>query len=204
MLSLFLGESYMTSNEFVAGLAEVMGVERTELATVDRALAKRGFRQIARGRFRPDITLTEGLLIAVAWAGSKNLTLAADEVERLENFALSEDEPRNEVETDFINIFGGERLELSGRSFVDLLVRVARNLGIGKYEADKIWVSVVKQGGVDISFCSGYIRKYPRFMDFNKLELPVKGRSHSRHNVKVKVQISGVVLKWIFNVTEGE
>lgn len=51
----------MTPTEFVAGLAEVMGVTHTEIATVDRALAIKGLRQIARGRSRPDMTLREGL-----------------------------------------------------------------------------------------------------------------------------------------------
>ena len=47
----------MTPTEFATGLADVMGVGRTEIATVDRALAKHGLRRIARGRHRPDINL---------------------------------------------------------------------------------------------------------------------------------------------------
>ena len=74
----------MTPTEFNASVAEVMSVERTEIATVDRSLAKHGLRQLARGRYRPDISLREGVQFICAWAAAKSLTLAADDVQRLE------------------------------------------------------------------------------------------------------------------------
>ena len=188
----------MTSAEFIAGLAEIMGVERTELATVDRALAKAGLRQISRGRFRPDITLEEGLRIAVAWAGAENLTEAAEEVRRLKHFALYEEGPRAVADVDFVGIFGKEPMEVAGQNFWQLLVLAARSLGLGEYKAEDLTVIVEKRGNVDIKYGSMFSRRSLCFSDFNKFEF------RKRSNVTISVRISGNVLKWIFDVTEGK
>lgn len=188
----------MISTEFVAGLADVMGVERTELATVDRALAKRGMRQISRGRFRPAITLEEGLSIVLGWAGTRNLTLAADEVERLQRYALHVEEPAYEDDGAFVQIFGATQEEMAGETFQKLLVQAARNLGAGRYEPRDLWVSIEKAGGVDISYRTGSRRVTLSFFHLGKFDFG------SPLPVRVTVHITGVVLKWILDVTEGK
>ncbi|MEW9919366.1 hypothetical protein AB2B41_07110 [Marimonas sp. MJW-29] len=187
----------MISTEFIAGLADIMGVERTELATVDRALAKRGMRRISRGRFRPDITLEEGLSIVLGWAGTRNLTLAADEVERLQKYALHVEEPTYEDNGVFEQIFGASQKKMAGETFQELLVQAARNLGAGQYEPRDLWVSIEKDGDVDISYRTGSRRVTLSFFYLGKIEFG------SARQVQVKVRITGVVLKWIFDVTEG-
>jgi hypothetical protein len=190
----------MISSEFVSELAEVMGVAQTELATVDRVLAKKGLRQIARGRFRPDITLEEGLQILLAWAGTEALTQAADELERLQHFCLVEHELTIEDDAGFEIIFGSKYNDLAGESFFELLILAARNLGRDKYPPEGLWLVVEKKGGVDINYRSSNRRKHLNLGYFGKFEFPKPG---SQRNVSVSVRISGRVLKWLFDVTEG-
>ena len=190
----------MISSEFVTSLSEVMRVQHTELATVDRALAKQGLRQIARGRFRPDITLQEGLQIILAWAGTESLTLAAEELERLKTFGLVANEPTISEDDEFASIFGAKHNELEGEGFFELLLRASRNLGHEAYPSNDVWVTVQKNSGVDISYRSGSRRITLRFSRFAKFEFRKPGEVT---NVVVSVRISGRVLKWLFDVTEG-
>ncbi|SLN58721.1 hypothetical protein ROG8370_02678 [Roseovarius gaetbuli] len=193
----------MTPRDFVAGLSEVMEIERTELATVDRALAKKGLRQLARGRFRPDITLTEGVQLACAWAGAENLTLAASEVGRLNGFvALTE--LVDEEDQFFAQLFGYGPREVPSKTFLDLVSMAARQLGAGKYPAKELWVNIEKCCSVDIIYRddsgrTNLLFEYPFF------SCPPEGISifEHRRNVKVRVTINGAVFKWIFEVTEG-
>ena len=187
----------MTSNEYVTGLAEIMGVERTELATVDRALAKRGFRQIARGKFRPDITLREGLQIALVWAGAEKLTEAADEVERLTMHQVASIEPTIQTSDDFFSLFGCSAQELSRAKFLDVMIRVTRSIGLRKFDASKVDVSLTKNGGVDLKYLSRQKRLSLRFLDLNPISLS------GRPNVQTTVTIAGKVFNWIYDVTEG-
>ncbi|NNU81360.1 hypothetical protein HMH01_13025 [Halovulum dunhuangense] len=196
----------MTPTEFVAGLAEVMGVEKTELATVDRALAKRGFRTLARGRSRPDITLQEGLQIAFAWAGAKHVTTAADEVERLQRFFLvtvvqgglfEGGEETVKADKYFREVFGADPRDLNGMGFLDVLAIAARSLGTGKVPEKSMQVIITKGGMVGLSYQRDQKRPQLRFAEGGKFEF------RQQPNVRVTFEISGAVLKWIFDVTEG-
>lgn len=192
----------MKSVEFVEALADIMEVERTELATVDRALAKAGLRQVARGKSRPDITLQEGLQIAFGWAGVKNLTEAAEEIERLMRFEIVDEEPETRSNQAYIKAFGGEKRDLAGQNFLDVAAKVARSLGDGKLEPRDVWVSIEKDGEPSIHYKRNIFQKNEDrasalFVGFGKLRL------FSPRKVKVTVEISGQVLKWIHDVTEG-
>ena len=137
----------MTPTGFVTGLAQVMAVGRTEIATVDRALAKQGRRQLSRGRSRPDVTLHEGVQIVCAWAGAKKLTEAAAELVRLEQFyadTIPADEYellKNKTKT-FADLMGGEDASLFGMAFLDVVCWTAQQLHRGEFPADDLWVSV--------------------------------------------------------------
>ncbi|SDI19197.1 hypothetical protein [Lutimaribacter saemankumensis] len=197
----------MKLKEFIAGLAEVMQVESTELATVDRALAKQGLRQLARGRFHPDITLEEGVQLVCAWAGSFKLTEAASEVERLKSFSPRQI-PNDEYELitknskTFASLFGAEERDLYGMNFVEAACWLTEQLGSGKYPADRIWLSVTKGGEPEMSgswrfkFRTLSFFQFPETLDFDRMK-PVPQR-----NVEIKASIRGPVLKWIFDVTE--
>lgn len=192
----------MTPTDFVAGLADVMGVEQTELATVDRALAKRGLRQIARGRFRPDVTLSEGLQIVMAWAGARNLTMAAEEVERLKNFTCYQDEPIEPVkpaDADELQLYGCQLHELTGLSF--LAVAEIAAIGVGKrgFPQERMFVSLEKNGAVSIGYRDNLSTRSLYFVDLGKFEF----KRRVQPTVTLTVTISGPVLKWIYDVTEA-
>lgn len=194
----------MTPTEFVAGLAEVMEVQRTELATVDRALAKKGLRRIARGRARPDINLMEGVQIACGWAGAKNLTDAAEEIERQRNFVVSRDYQADELgivydfDIEYRAAFGMSLKELSGKNFLEVVSLAASQSGAGAYPENDLWISVEKGGGVGLGYRHANRKQTLGFFNFNKQKLfgPQKP-------VSVTVKVRGPVLKWISDVTEG-
>lgn len=194
----------MTPTEFVAGLAEVMEVPRTELATVDRALAKQGLRQLARGRSRPDITLMEGIQIMCAWAGAKNLTNAADEVERQRRFVLSRDFDADELgivyefDIEYQEPLGASLNELSGKNFLEIVALVAGQLRKGRHPDEDLWLSIEKGGLVGLGYKYGDGKRTLRFLDLNKQTF-----FGPRPNVTINVVIKGPVLKWIYDVTEG-
>ena len=147
----------MTPTEFATGLADVMGVGRTEIATVDRALAKHGLRQIARGRHRPDIDLKEGVQLVCAWAGADNLTLAAEEVKRLERFVPNVTPPdeyalTKRTNTEFPKIFGMEEHELYGVNYLDIVTMIARQLVAGTFPAERLWMAIEKGASPEIKF----------------------------------------------------
>ena len=209
MLKLSGRKSDMTSRDFVTHLAKIMGVERTELATVDRALAKAGLRQVARGRFRPDITLLEGLQIALAWAGVQNLTMADQEVERLRKFHVQEgdylesvgiEEPPEQPE--FLELYGCSRTKLAGRNFFDVVATATQSIGQGKYPAREYFAHIQKGGAVELTHQSGPMQtRRLRFADLGrKLEI---GKPRKAPPVTVTVAISGNVLKWIYDATEA-
>ncbi|MEQ8898042.1 MAG: hypothetical protein RID23_13210 [Roseovarius sp.] len=188
----------MTPTEFVARLAEIMEVQQTELATVDRALAKKGLRRLARGRSRPDINLMEAIQIVCAWAGVKNLTDAAEELQRQRNFQVSTDGLTEETECKYMEAFGTSLKEISGQSFPDVVRLAACQLGEGKYPLQELWISIEKGGSVDL----GYKRDDPniRLLFYN---LSTPEFFQPRKNVTINVVIRGPVLKWIYDVTEG-
>jgi len=198
----------MTPTEFVDGLAAVMEVERTELATVDRALAKQGLRQIARGRARPDITLREGLQIVCAWAGAKKLTDAADEVKRLEHYhsdAIPNDESENTKRHKdlFGSEFGKKHKDLYGKNFFVVLSEVVRWLGEEELKAERLWVSIQKGGKPEIHYdYKPSEKKGLGFVWFGKLDL-LNNKKEPPKPVEITASIRGTVLKWIFDVTEG-
>lgn len=190
----------MTPSGFVAGLADVMDVPRTELATVDRSLAKNGLRQVARGRFYPDINLNEGLQIALAWAGAKNLTNAAEEVRRLKEFVVigvEDTEPKRPVDEEFLNIFGLERNEISGMNLFAVARLVACSAGAGGFPANVFSIRIEKNGGVEVGYGPGIHRKTLGFVKLGKFD------HRTSPNVKVFVELSGAVLKWIFDATRA-
>lgn len=198
----------MKSKEFAAGLADVMEVSQTEIATVDRALAKAGIRKISRGRFRPDVTLREGVQIVCGWAASSKLTNAAEEVKRLEHYhpdEIPEDEYEN-IRTKaglFGSDFGEEERDLYGNDFFEVMSEVARWLGGKKLNAEGLWISIEKSGAPSISYQIELFKKRKLdFVWFGKLNLfdPKKVPPAS---VIVTTSIRGTVLKWIFDVTEG-
>ena len=188
----------MKLKEFIAGLAEVMQVESTELATVDRALAKQGLRQLARGRFHPDITLEEGVQLVCAWARAANLTQAADEVRRLELCVMPTDGFAESTLQEVVDPFGAKLEDLSDRNILELMSRLARRLGEGKYPDRDVWVTIQKDGPAEI--CYGG-RFHPTRMVFK--DLPEKFEFKSPATVTVSVTIYGPVLKWIYDATEG-
>jgi len=201
----------MTPTEFVTGLADVMGVGRTEIATVDRALAKHGLRQIARGRHRPDINLREGVQLVCAWAGANNLTLAADEVKRLERFVpdvVPPDEYALTKRTNaaFPDIFGMEEHELYGWNYLDIVSMIARQLAAGTFPADRLWIAIEKGGSPEVRYS---VDLRTRSLQFT--EIPTKfafktnkgPETASDVNVKITASIRGPVLRWIYEVTEG-
>ena len=201
----------MTPTEFVTGLADVMGVGRTEIATVDRALAKHGLRQIARGRHRPDMNLREGVQLVCAWAGADNLTLAADEVKRLERFVPNvippdEHELTKRTNADFPKIFGMEEHELYGWNYLDIVSMIARQLAAGTFPAERLWIAIEKGGAPDVRYYADLRRQSLSFR-----ELPTKFEFKSSRgselepgiNVKITASIRGSVLRWLYGVTEG-
>ena len=187
----------MTSNEYVIGLAEVMGVERTEIATVDRVLARRGFRQLARGKSRPDINLTEGVQIALAWAGAENLTRAADEIERFYASEFDENQSQKITSPEFFQLFGEDPSQLAGVNFLDVLITATRGIGTRNYIPSQLHVHVTKKGGMTISFIANGREIAVRFKD------PRANSLRKRPNVETTVSISGEVLKWIYDAAEG-
>lgn len=196
----------MTPTEFVSGLAEVMRVERTELATVDRALAKHGLRQLARGRSRPDIRLIEGIQIACAWAGAKKLTDAAAEIERQRGFPVSRDRDADELgvvyEHDIKHheVLGGCLKDLANKNFLDVVALVTRQIGRERYLAEDLSVTIEKDGEVEISWRTEGGRAKVIFDNLPALRFfPLLQPRY----VKVTVEIRGPVLKWIYDVTEG-
>lgn len=201
----------MTPTEFVAGLADVMGVERTEIATVDRALAKHGLRQLARGRYRPDINLREGVQLVCAWAGAENRTLAADEVGRLERFfpeviPLDEYELTKRTNPVFPRLFGVEEYELNGLNYLDIVSMAARQLAAGTFPEDRLWIAVERGGSPLVSYWAEF-----KTHDLNFKQIPIKFEFTSQResaveadiNVKITASVRGTVLKWIHDVTEG-
>ncbi|MDW3118901.1 MAG: hypothetical protein R8G60_14830 [Roseovarius pacificus] len=198
----------MTPTEFVDGLAAVMEVERTELATVDRALAKQGLRQIARGRARPDITLREGLQIVCAWAGAKKLTDAAEEVKRLEHYhsdAVSKEKSENTKrdKDSFGSDFVREHEDLNGKNFFVVLSEIVRWLGEEERKAERLWVSIQKGGKPEIHYdCKFPKKKSLGFVWCGKLDL-FNNKKVPPKPVEITASIRGTVLKWIFDVTEG-
>lgn len=197
----------MTPTEFVAGLADVMNVPHTEIATVDRALAKQGMRQIARGRARPDVTLREGLQILCAWAGAKKLTDAPEEVKRLEHYhpnAIPEDEYEGNKRSAklFGSDFGKEESDLYGKDFITVVSEVAQWLGAGELPPDLIRVSIQQGGEPKISYDWQFQTKRLKFDWYGKLDFPNQNKAPAKP-VRITASISGTVLKWIFDVTEG-
>jgi len=200
----------MTPTEFVTGLAEAMNVERTELATVDRALAKQGMRQIARGRSRPDITLKEGVQIVCAWAGAQKLTGAANEVERLKGYrprSIPDDEYEaiTRKSKTVASIFGEEENQLYDMNFIEVVVWVTRQLGAKEEAADRIWLAIEKGGVPEITYKPSLstvrleFRKFPIKLDWTTRQ---QGQTPKK-NVTITSAVRGAVLKWIFDVTEG-
>lgn len=187
----------MTPTEFVSGLADVMDVPMTELATVDRALAKEGLRRIARGRSRPAINLVEGLQIICTWAGVKKLTDAADELARLRNFHAETDGLSDRHLDQHQAAFGTTLREISGRSFLEVMRRAARQLGDGNYSQNDLDVSIQKGGTVELFYKRGAFKASLRFVDLNTQPI-----IRPRGNVSVTVVIRGPVLKWVYDVTE--
>lgn len=192
----------MTPTDFVAGLAEVMDVHQTELATVDRALAKEGLRKIARGRFRPDVTLKEGIQIACAWAGAENLTAAANEVLRLKEFVLVQNDPTEPSTNEFYQLYGQPLNKLRGRNFIDIVVLAAAGVGQRQFDPGRLFLRLEKRGGVEIGYRLN-LRDHPLYFQcLGEFDLETSLKSNPR-NVSVIVEISGRVLKWIYDVTEG-
>ena len=204
----------MTPTEFATGLADIMGVGRTEIATVDRALAKRGLRQIARGRHRPDISLREGVQLICAWAGADNLTLAAEEVKRLERFVPNVTPPdeyalTKRTNADFPKIFGVEEHELYGVNYLDIVTMIARQLAAGTFPAERLWVAIEKGASPEIRYSVDLITRSLQFTElrtkfaFKKNKGSETGSELSDINVKITASIRGSVLRWIYDVTEG-
>lgn len=197
----------MTPADFVSGLALAMKVERTELATVDRALAKGGLRQIARGRSRPDINLVEGIQIVCAWAGVEKLTDAAEEVTRLEQYcpdAVPDDEYEltKKRKPLFGSDFGEEEKDLYGRNFFAVLCEVARWLGEERLEAKRVNFSIERGGPPEISYDWELEKRKLGFAWYGKLKL-FQEKKTARAPVVITASIRGPVLKWIYDVTEG-
>ena len=201
----------MTPTEFATSLAEVMAVERTEIATVDRALAKHGLRQLARGRYRPDITLREGVQLVCAWAAARNLTLAAEEVQHLERCVP---QVMTAVEHDFTGrknphfpaIFGKEEHELEGINFLEILSMLARQLAAGKFPANHVWVALEKGGAPRIEYRADFVPRILQFTCFPAAFAFKVNRDlepEPEINVKITTSISGSVLKWIQEATDG-
>ena len=204
----------MTPTEFVTGLADVMGVGRTEIATVDRALAKHGLRQIARGRHRPDINLREGVQLVCAWAGANNLTLAAEEVERLERFVPNVTPPdeyalTKRTSADFPKIFGMEEHELYGVNYLDIVSMIARQLAAGTFPAERLWIAIEKGAAPEIRYSMDLRTQSLQFTELStKLAFKANNGSETGSdladiNVKITASIRGPVLRWIYEVTEG-
>lgn len=193
----------MTPTEFVSGLAEVMDVPTTELSTVDRALAKKGLRRLARGRSRPDIDLMEGIQIACAWAGAKKLTDAAREIERQRKCIISRDHKADELgvvyefDTEHQEAFGASLRDLTGKNFLDVVALAAGQVGKNRYSAQDLWISIEKEDRVRIFYKTRRGKVEESFDDLS--DRPVL-RSRK---VKVIVEIEGSILKWIYDVTEG-
>lgn len=200
----------MHSKDFVTGLAEAMQVEPTELATVDRSLAKAGLRQVAKGRYRPDISLLEGLQVVFGWAAASKLTAAADEINRLKLFrasrgdVLDPDDPDEGFEDPhFLDIYGCPQFKLAGENVFTVAVIVARTLGAGGYNPEKFWARVDRGGGV--YFAHGGLFHH-RGLSFDNLGAKYDFEQKSKRTivpVRTTVAVSGAVLKWVFDVTEG-
>ncbi|SDJ31022.1 hypothetical protein [Lutimaribacter saemankumensis] len=188
----------MKPKEFIAGLADAMQVESTELATVDRALAKQGLRQLARGRFHPDITLKEGVQLVCAWARATNLTQAADEVRRLELCVMPTDGLADSTLNEVVDPFGATLKDLSDSNILDAVTRLARQLGEKNYPDQKVSVTIEKNGPAEIFYGGLFDTKRLVFED-----LPEKFEFKSPATVTVSVTIHGPVLKWIYDATEG-
>lgn len=198
----------MTPTEFAAGLADVMGIARTEIATVDRALAKAGLRQVARGRHRPDVTLKEGVQIVCAWAGARKLTDAAAEVKRLEEtfpYPIPPDEYEMAIERiatnntkTFSNLLGLEENHFYGQNFIQVISWLSQKIGSEKYPAEQFWVWIEKGGTPKIDYnCE--LKTY--YLYFQNLSGNFPGHK-SKSNVKISTALSGPVLKWIFDATK--
>ncbi len=184
-----------------------MKVERTELATVDRALAKGGLRQIARGRSRPDINLMEGIQIVCAWAGVEKLTDAAEEVKRLEHYCAAanpDDEyvPIMKRKPLFGSDFREEEEGLYGRNFFAVLCEVARWLGEERLEAKRVLFSIERGGPPELSYDWELEKRKLGFAWFGELKLFQENKP-ARPPVVIAASIRGPVLKWIYDVTEG-
>lgn len=187
----------MTPTEFASGLADVMDVPMTELATVDRALAKGGLRRIARGRSRPAINLMEGLQIVCAWAGVRKLTDAAEELARQRNFHVDTDGLSDKHLREFQPAFGATLGEISGSSFLEVVRLSARQVGAGNYPPKDLSITIQKSGAVEIDYKRGTTQSSLRIFDLNNQTV-----FQPRGNVSIKVVIRGSVLKWIYDVTE--
>ncbi|RXV58884.1 hypothetical protein C6W92_16110 [Roseovarius sp. A46] len=198
----------MKSTEFVARLAEVMGVSHTEIATVDRTLAKQGLRRIARGRSRPDVTLREGVQIVCAWAGARKLTDAAEELGRLKRYQPQQISPGEyktitSRTTTLASLFETEESDLYGLDFIEAASWLAEQLGSEKFPAHKVWLSIEKGGAPELSCEWEFQTKTLDFEEFPvKVDLSFKSRPR-KPNVKLRTSVRGPVLKWIFEVTEG-
>ncbi len=200
----------MISKDFVTGLAEAMQVEPTELATVDRALAKAGLRQVAKGRHRPDISLLEGLQIVFGWAAASKLTAAADEIERLKYFrasrgdVLDPDDPNEGMDDlDFLQIYGCPQVKLAGKDVFSVAAIVAGNLSAGRHDPKDFWARVDKGGSVYFAHGGLFHRRGLSFDDLGiKIDFDQKCK-RTFVPVTTTVAVSGVVLKWVFDVTEG-
>lgn len=204
----------MTPTEFATGLADVMGVGRTEIATVDRALAKHGLRQIARGRHRPDISLREGVQLVCAWAGADNRTLAADEVKRLERFVPNVTPPDEYAVTKrpdsaFPDIFGMEEHELYGVNYLEIVTMIARQLASGTFPPERLWITIEKGAAPEIRYSMNLKTRSLQFTEISD-DFAIKANKGAETdpdipdiNVKVTASIRGPVLQWIYEVTEG-
>ncbi|GGD30867.1 hypothetical protein GCM10011358_13640 [Sinisalibacter lacisalsi] len=119
----------MKPSEFVSKMAQVLGIEETELTTVSKALAAAGLRRRGQGRYPPPITPREGLRILIGVMAARRLVRAADDVAQIERFR---------THTSFIEVDGDEVVlpdlvgltvdDLDGMTLIDALERISRQL----------------------------------------------------------------------------
>lgn len=105
----------------------VLGIDETELRTVDRALKEGGLRRVGARRFPPDYTLEEGVRLLLGVAGAKHKVDAAKDVADMQEFRLaSKNIKTDDGSVDALSkIIGLSVAEMQGMPLVEVLAAVA-------------------------------------------------------------------------------
>ena len=145
-------------SDLIDQLSELLGVEKSEIRTVDNALVRSGLRVKAQGRYPVNVTLIEMLRLLLGIMGASNLTQAGDSVKNIERFRLLKNACRTESGSlNSVEKYIGLSIdEMNSMKLIDVLMDVVRHL-VKNAPSERsalwggpIWLEVIFGGPVAI------------------------------------------------------